>query len=132
MQYKVPMFKRAAQPLRYGSVVACSVLAGCANGLFGGGGGMLIVPILSRLCGLDAQRAHASAIAAILPMTIASAIVYWNQGGWQWSTGGLVMAGVVAGGALGALLLRKLSGKLLQYVFAALMIGVGIKMAIGG
>ena len=43
-------------------------LAGLANGFFGGGGGMILVPLLTRRCGLDQRRAFATSVAVILPL----------------------------------------------------------------
>ena len=49
-----------------------SVLAGAAagltNGFFGGGGGSVLVPMLTRVCGLDQRRAFATSVAVILPL----------------------------------------------------------------
>ena len=43
-------------------------LAGMANGFFGGGGGMLLVPLLGRWCGLEQRKAFATSVAVILPL----------------------------------------------------------------
>jgi len=43
-------------------------LAGIANGFFGGGGGMVLVPLLTARCGLDQRRAFATSVAVILPL----------------------------------------------------------------
>lgn len=112
-------------------VAALGIAAGFANGLFGGGGGMLAVPILNRFCNLDTQKAHASAIAAVAPMTWMSATIYWMRSdpvaGLWWT-----VVGVVAGGVAGALLLKKLSSGFLKYLFAAIMVAAGLRSAIGG
>ena len=57
------------------------MLAGLANGFFGGGGGMLLVPMLTRYCGLDQRRAFATSVAVILPLCGLSAAIYWMRGG---------------------------------------------------
>ena len=49
-------------------------LAGIANGFFGGGGGMVLVPFLTRRCGLDQRRAFATSVAVILPLCILSSV----------------------------------------------------------
>ena len=56
-------------------------MAGLANGLFGGGGGMVFVPILSRWGGLDRQKLFASCVGVIFPVCLVSAAVYWLRGG---------------------------------------------------
>ena len=61
-----------------------SVLAGAAagltNGFFGGGGGSVLVPMLTRVCGLDQRRAFATSVAVILPLCALSAAVYLLRG----------------------------------------------------
>ena len=48
--------------------------AGFLNGLFGAGGGMVVVPMLQR-DGLPPERSHATSIAVILPLSIASSLL---------------------------------------------------------
>ena len=57
-----------------------SVGVGAINGLFGGGGGMLVVPLFTVLMGLEEKRAHSSAILAILPLSLISGIIYLVRG----------------------------------------------------
>jgi len=68
--------------LSFGKIVKFlvgGILVGVANGLFGGGGGMLCVPLL-LLAGLDNQKAQATAILIMTPISIASVIVYYTSG----------------------------------------------------
>lgn len=51
--------------------IICGTAVGLANSLFGGGGGMIAVPLLQRT-GLDEKRAHATAILLILPISLFS------------------------------------------------------------
>lgn len=103
---------------------------GFVNGFFGGGGGMLLVPLLEKGLKSPTKRAHATAILLILPMCIASAITYIVGGSMDWSGFGYVTAGVVAGGIVGALLLKKISPTAVGVVFSLLMLAVGVKLAI--
>lgn len=104
------------------------LLIGCINGFFGGGGGMLCVPLLEKVLGEPTKKAHATAILIILPISIASAVIYLCNG--YFSLVGTLSAGggVVAGGAVGALLLKKLPSFAVGIVFALIMIGVGVRM----
>lgn len=111
-------------------VIAC-VSAGCVNGLFGGGGGMLVVPIFTGLLALEAKKAHATAVAAILPMTVVSAAMYILRGCYEINLTLAVGSGIVAGGIIGALLLKKTGNFMLTLVFAIIMIGAGVKTLIG-
>ncbi len=109
------------------SVLTGSV-TGLINGVFGGGGGMIVVPMLTELLKKKKKKAHATAILIILPLSIASGVVYALFSGIKWATVGEVTLGFVAGGALGALLLRKMSATWVQIVFALVMMTAGIKM----
>ena len=111
-------------------IVMASLFAGFATGVFGGGGGMIVVPILTGLYGLEPVKAHATAIATIFPLCLVSVIFYLTQGGWQWKSGLVVTAGVVVGGIVGALLMKKIPAKWLQPIFYILMIVGGVKMAL--
>ena len=55
--------------------------AGAANGLFGGGGGSVLVPLLTRFCGLEQRQAFSTSLAVILPLCVLSAAVYLVRGG---------------------------------------------------
>ncbi|MDR2421649.1 MAG: sulfite exporter TauE/SafE family protein, partial [Oscillospiraceae bacterium] len=57
------------------------LLAGAANGLFGAGGGMFIIPLYTRWVKLEQRRAYASSVAAVLPICAVSAAVYLLRGG---------------------------------------------------
>ena len=63
-----------------GVSVLLGVLIGFVNGLFGAGGGMLVVPVLTFLLGLNTKRAHATAILIILPLCAVSGVVYLTRG----------------------------------------------------
>ncbi|MCI8435986.1 MAG: TSUP family transporter [Clostridia bacterium] len=110
---------------------AGGAVVGFVNGFFGGGGGMLLVPLLEKGLHVNTKRAHATAILLILPMCIASAVTYIVGGSMDWPSFGYVTVGVIAGGLAGALLLKKISPTLVGVIFSLLMLGVGVKLAIG-
>lgn len=110
------------------ATVFSALLTGVANGLFGGGGGMLAVPAYTVLCGEDTKKAHATAVAAILPLSAISAAVYIAGGNFQPSFGYYVCGAVLAGGIAGSLLLKKMSSGLLESVFYGVMLVAGIRM----
>jgi len=107
--------------------VLCGVGAGVANGLFGGGGGMIVVPMLTGLLKYPTKSAHATAILIILPLSIVSGLFYVAFG-IQVKVLLPVLIGVIAGGILGALLLNKISNKWITVIFAVLMAAAGVKM----
>ena len=103
-------------------------LVGFINGFFGGGGGMIAVPTLAGFYKLEAKKAHASSIAVILPLSIASGVIYFFKEKLEWSNLGVVALGVAIGGVIGALFLKKASNKVIEYLFEGVMLFAGIKM----
>ncbi|MBO7508123.1 MAG: sulfite exporter TauE/SafE family protein [Clostridia bacterium] len=106
----------------------CGGLVGFLNGFFGGGGGMFVVPILIYLLGLNDKQAHATAIFVILPISVASSVVYLLNNSVNFFNLSFVCLGFVVGGILGAILLAKINNKVLRITFAIIMIIAGIKM----
>ena len=114
--------------LKNALVAALSGAVGFINGFFGGGGGMLLVPLLEKVLKCPVKKSHATAIAVILPVSIAGAITYIVSGFFEWTPVLSAAGGCVAGGAAGALLLNKLPPNIVAFVFALIMIGVGVKL----
>ena len=110
------------------ATIFSALLTGVANGLFGGGGGMLAVPAYTFFCGEETKKAHATAVAAILPLSAISAAIYIANGNFEPSFGYYVGGAVIAGGVIGSFLLKKISSGLLEFVFYAIMLLAGIRM----
>ena len=102
-------------------------MAGLANGLFGGGGGMVFVPILSRWGGLDRQKLFASCVGVIFPVCLVSAAVYWLRGGVSLREALPYLLGGAAGGFLGGRLYGRISARFLKWLFAAFLFYAGVK-----
>lgn len=109
-------------------LILTGVVTGLANGFFGGGGGMIVVPLLTFLLKMKTKSAHATAIAIILPVSVISAIVYFIKGSFDFSVGLPSGSGVVLGGIAGAWLLGKLSSKWITRIFAVVMLAAGVKL----
>ena len=101
--------------------------AGLANGLFGGGGGMVFLPILSRFGGLEQRKLYATCVGIIFPVCAVSAAVYIWRGGVSLTAALPYLAGGLIGGALGGKLYGKVSTKFLKWLFAAFLFYAGVK-----
>ncbi len=115
--------------VKTGLIYGGGVLVGAVSGFFGGGGGMLCVPLLEAY-GLDCKRAHATALLIILPICIVSASIYIANGYFEATAVLCSVIGVTLGAAAGALALDKLNGTAVAAIFAALMIAVGLKLTL--
>ena len=107
------------------------LISGVINGLFGSGGGMIVVPALIFIMGTEDHKAHATAILIILPLTLMSSYMYLSSNAVDWSILWKVTAGGIAGGFAGAKLLGKISQKWLRRVFGMFIIAGAIRMLIG-
>lgn len=103
---------------------------GAANGIFGGGGGMIAVPLLSGMMGLGGRSAHATAILVIAPVCLASAVVYVVSGYASLPVIIPSAIGMTAGGVLGAKLLGGLPLSVVRLIFVAVMLAAGIRMVL--
>ena len=110
--------------------ILTGIIAGIANGLFGGGGGMIVVPMLNFLLKYQNKNAHATAILIILPLSIVSGLFYAFFGNFNLASGIPTAIGVIIGGILGAVLLKSLSSKVVLIIFSVAMAIAGVKMLV--
>lgn len=119
--------------MKFGKVlvlILTGTVTGAICGLFGGGGGMVVVPMLTLLCALKEKEAHATAIAIILPITLISGVIQVISGNYNLDVGIPTMIGSILGGFIGGILLKKISGKWLVKIFALIMLIAGVKLLI--
>ena len=102
-------------------------LAGLANGLFGGGGGMVFLPILSKWGDLGARKLYATCVGVIFPVCAVSAGVYLWRGGFSLTDALPYLLGGGLGGFLGGKLYGKVSTTFLKWLFAAFLCYAGVK-----
>lgn len=110
--------------------VSAGFLTGAVNGLFGGGGGMIAVPLLKNMLLYTEKQSHATAIAVIAPVCLASAIVYIINGQLIASIVIPAAIGSTAGGFLGAQALDKLPVVVVNAVFVIVMLAAGIRLLV--
>jgi uncharacterized membrane protein YfcA len=108
--------------------VVLAALVGISLGLLGGGGSILMVPLLTYVAGMDAKQAIATSLLVVGVTSTVSTISHARAGRVQWRSGLLFgaagMAGAYAGGRLGHLL----PGSLLLIGFAVMMIASAVAM----
>lgn len=97
---------------------AAGALAGLANGFFGGGGGMVLVPLLTRKCGLSQREAFANSVLIILPLCALSSVIYLVRGSLDLAAALPYLLGGLLGGVLAGRLFRRVNMLFLRRVFA--------------
>ena len=106
-------------------VMACFV--GVAGGLFGVGGGVLLVPLLVVLFGFEQHRAQGTSLVALVPPTgLLAFINYARAGQVSWTGGLLIMPGIFFGAVAGSRMAEKLSSKELRRMVAVLVFLLGV------
>jgi uncharacterized protein len=104
------------------------VAAGLAGGLFGVGGGIVLVPLLTGVLRLTQHEAHGTSLAAIGATAIASLLVYGAHGQVAWGTAALVGVASVLTARFGARLAARTSSRDLKRAFALLLVLVALRL----
>ena len=102
-------------------------LTGLSNGLFGGGGGMVLVPLLSRFSDLPQRKLYPTCVAVIFPVCLVSALVHLPESGLSLPEVLPYLAGGLFGGFLGGKLYQRVSTTLLRWLFAAFLLYASVR-----
>lgn len=101
--------------------------AGAANGLFGAGGGMILVPLLTRWAGLEDKKAFATSISIIAPLCLVSIAVYCIQGSMDFMQALPYLIGGFFGGLIGGKLFQKVPAKFLHRALGIIILYGGVR-----
>lgn len=110
---------------------ALGVVAGVVSGLFGVGGGVVVVPGLVMWMGLDQRRASATSLATIVASAGAALVLFGRAAAVDWSAAAYLLVGAVAGAWIGARFLDKVPAAGLTWAFAVLMLVAAARLAFG-
>jgi hypothetical protein len=108
--------------------LVAGVVAGTAGGLFGVGGGILLVPMLTGLFGLTQHQAHGTSLAVIGATALTALVIYGTHGNVAWSTAAVVALGSLVSARLGARWAARVSARGLKRAFAVFMVLVAIRL----
>jgi len=106
-------------------------LTGFVNGFFGAGGGMLLIPLLTKLCRVEDKKAFATSVAVVLPICLASLAIYAFRGELSLNGAWPYLAGGAAGGILGGLLFKKVSAGFLHKALGLFILWGGFRLVTG-
>lgn len=113
------------------SILVLSLLGattGMLSGLFGIGGGVVLVPMLVMILGFQQRLAAGTSVAAILPAAVVGGIGYAVQGNVDWIAAALLAAGIIVGAQIGSFLLSRVPTGFLRWMFMAFLLGVVISL----
>ena len=108
--------------------IIIGLLAGLISGFFSTGGGMILVPAFMYILKIDSLIARATSVCCILSMVIASSFFYYKNDFINWNIALLCAIGGIAGGIIGAHLLKKIPDYIIKIAFTCFLVYVSITM----
>ena len=109
--------------------ICIGLVAGVLSGLFGIGGGLLIVPALVFLARFSTKLALGTSLGALLlPVGALGAYTYWRNGHVDFRASLLIAAGLTVGALGGSLLAQSLPAVTLQRMFAAFLVVMALQL----
>lgn len=118
----------ARGPRAYAAFIGIGLLAGLLSGLFGVGGGTVIVPLLVLLLHFDQRLAAGTSLAAIVPTASVGVISYATTGSVAWIPAIILAAGAVVGAQIGTRLLPRISQTALRWGFVGFLLVVIVSL----
>ena len=106
------------------------LVAGIFSGLFGVGGGIVMVPLIVAVAGVSQHEAHATSLAAILPIATVAAARFGVNEEINYGIAILLGLGSLVGAPLGARVMAGISEGALKIAFGALMVTVGVSLVL--
>lgn len=106
------------------------LVGGVASGLFGVGGGIIMVPAMMYGLGLPIKTAIGTSLAVIIPTTLVGSIKHFQMGNVQFSTALVLAPTAILGGYAGAWLSSQLSDANLKRAFGGFIVLVGLRLLI--
>jgi uncharacterized membrane protein YfcA len=111
---------------------AIGVFAGILSGLFGIGGGVVIVPALIYIAGFRQHLATGTSLAVLLPpIGVAAAYEYYRNGNVNIRAAAIVAIAVLIGGWVGAVIANRMAGPQLRLAFGIFVVGLGVYLVYG-
>lgn len=112
--------------------IAVGLGAGLLSGIFGIGGGLVIVPFLIYFAGFSQHRATGTSLAVLLPpIGIGAVWEYYRHGNVDIRAATVIAMAVLVGGWAGALLANRISGPYLRLAFSIFVCIMGIYLMYG-
>lgn len=108
-------------------ITLAGIGAGAVNGLFGAGGGMVLVPLLTWLTKLEDREIFPASVSIILPICLISLSITFQAGTLSWDTALPYLIGSAAGGVVAGLLAKRIPTVWLHRLLGGLILWGGIR-----
>lgn len=115
---------------RLAAAIVVGLLAGFLSGLFGVGGGILIVPSLVIIMKMSQRMAHGTSLAAIIPIATSGVIGFAVRDSVDWPAAAFIILGASAGAVLGVQALHRIPQRALALIFGTFLVLAAIRLLI--
>ena len=113
-------------------LIGIGLVAGVLSGVFGIGGGVVIVPALIYLAGFRQHMATGTSLAILLPpVGIAAVLEYYRHGNVNLRAALVIAVTVTIGGWFGAVIANRVSGPYLRLAFGVFVMALGVSLIVG-
>lgn len=115
--------------MHYALYIILGLVAGIFSGMFGIGGGTILIPALVFILGLTQHQAQGTTLAIMIPpIGLLAAWRYWQAGNVKISMAGFICIGFFIGGLLGANLIHNVSDPMLKKLFGIYLLFISLRM----
>lgn len=120
------------EPIRFVPTAGIGLLAGLLSGLFGVGGGVVMVPLQMLFLAETIKAAVRTSLGAIVAIAISGLAQHTWNGNVLWIPGICLGLGGIVGAQFGTRLLPRLSDRTVNQLFRAFLIGLAVYMTVRG
>ena len=129
--FEVALAARQMVPMHYVIAGLIGLLSGVTSGLFGVGGGIVMVPAMVFFLTMDIKLAVGTSLAVIIPTALTGVFKHHQLGNVDWRVAATLLPMAVCGSYMGAWLTKEISSANLKRAFGGFMLMVGIKLLFG-
>ena len=115
----------------FATAMVIGIMAGLLGGMFGVGGGLIIVPALAGIAKMDRRRASGTSLAATLPIAAAALVTYVADGNVDWAVALCLASGAIVGAIVGTHLLSVIPKNILTIIFVITVLATAARLGIG-
>jgi uncharacterized membrane protein YfcA len=110
-------------------LTAIGLVVGFFGGMFGVGGGVILIPALVYIMGMEQHTAQGTSVAIMLPpIGIVAAYNYYKAGHVDFKYALIIAAAFIIGSFFGSKLAVNLPDQLSKKIFAVIMFGISVRM----